>query len=119
MRNRFILIAAAAFLAPAAVLADPAVLEFRGAGICNASAAVALDERRLLVGDDEKRWLSMFDMTDRSLIQQIGFDFPGLTGEADVEGATVLQDQVIWITSHGRDGHGAKQASRQMLFASH
>jgi hypothetical protein len=28
--------------------------EYSGAGICNASAAAAIDEKRITVGDDEK-----------------------------------------------------------------
>jgi len=29
-------------------------------GICDASAAIALDENRIIVGDDEKPWLSIY-----------------------------------------------------------
>ena len=39
--------------------------------------------------------------------------------EADIEGTTILRGQVIWITSHGRDGKGRVRESRRMLFVSH
>jgi hypothetical protein len=46
----------------AMALAQPETIEFRGAGACNASAAVALDEHRVIVGDDEQPWLFTFDV---------------------------------------------------------
>jgi len=103
----------------AMALAQPETIEFRGAGACNASAAVALDERRVIVGDDEQPWLSTFDVTTHALLEKKMIPFLEGGREADIEGATILRGQVIWITSHGRDGKGRVQESRRMLFASH
>src|SRR4051812_5042564 len=112
-------LALAASLLATTALSQTPVLEFHGAGVCNASAAVALDERRIIVGDDEQPWLSTFDVETQMLLGKTTAEFLKAGGEADIEGATILQGQVIWITSHGRDGKGRVQESRQMLFGSH
>jgi hypothetical protein len=95
--------------------AQPSILEFSGAGICNASAAIAIDENRIMVGDDEKSVLPIFDLPGLRFLDTT--DFGG--GEADVEGGTILQGRVIWITSHGRNSSGKVRPDRQRLFASH
>jgi hypothetical protein len=106
-------------VASATALSQPEMIEFRGAGTCNASAAVALDERRVIVGDDEQPWLATFDVTTHALLETTSIPFLLGDGEADIEGATILRGQVIWITSHGRDGKGRVRESRRMLFGSH
>ncbi len=92
----------------------PQLLEFKG--ICNASAAVALDEQRIVVGDDEQSWLSVHDLKGGDPLEKV--QLPD-SGEADVEGATVLKGRVVWITSHGRNKKGKPEAGRYRLFASH
>jgi hypothetical protein len=41
--------------------APPNVIEFEG--ICDASAAVALDGKHIIVGDDELPWLSVYEIS--------------------------------------------------------
>ena len=36
-------------------------------GICDASAAVAIDEKTIIVGDDEQPWLSIYDLRNQNL----------------------------------------------------
>ena len=97
------------------VSAQPNILEFVGAGICNASAAIAIDENRIMVGDDEKSLLPIFELPSLRFLEST--DFGG--GEADLEGGAILQGRVIWIASHGRNSNGKVRPDRQKLFASH
>jgi hypothetical protein len=104
--------------------ASHSVLEFQG--ICDASAAVALDSRHIIVGDDELPWLSVYEMGSSRLQKKI--PLPGQpTGqgdsdnppEADIEAATILGDQIVWISSHGRNKKGKIREDRMQLFGSH
>jgi hypothetical protein len=106
-------------LASVAAFSQPPTIEFRGAGTCDASAAVALDERRIVVGDDEQPWLATFDVTTRALLGTTMIKFQKGSNEADIEGVTILRGRVTWITSHGRDGKGRVRKNRQLLFSSH
>jgi hypothetical protein len=91
-------------------------------GIANASAAVALDDRYFVVGDDEKRFLFVYrfdpgEWDHRQELKDIlGLD-KELKTEADIEGAARIGDTVFWIGSHGTDGSGNQAPDRQMLFA--
>jgi hypothetical protein len=119
MRNWLAVTALAALLSPATVAAQSGVLEFHGAGVCNASAAVALNEGQIIVADDERPWLSTFDTSTQTLLGKTPVGFLEAAGEADIEGATILQGRVVWISSHGRDSKGRVQQGRQVLFGSH
>lgn len=103
------------YLVCGSVAAQPDMLEFEGAGICNASAAIAIDENRIMVGDDEKSVLPIFELPGPRFRESTDFD----GGEADLEGGTILQGRVIWISSHGRNSNGKVRPDRQRLFASH
>jgi hypothetical protein len=115
MRGAWIVAALMFCLVCGTVSAQPNILEFVGAGICNASEAIAIDENRIMVGDDEKSLLPIFELPNLKFLEST--DFGG--GEADVEGGTILQGRVIWITSHGRNSSGKVRPDRQKLFASH
>lgn len=101
----------------AARAAPPDVVRFLG--VCDASAAIALDATRIIVGDDEKPWLSIYDLAGGTALSTI--DLPHISGggEADIEGAAVLGDRIVWISSNGRDKGGNVEAGRYQLFASH
>ena len=96
-------------------------------GICDASAAVAIDEKTIIVGDDERQWLSIYDLPTQRLLDKI--PLPSLSGddgaetdgghEADIEGATIFKGRIVWITSHGRNRKGKVRPDRYRLFASH
>ena len=83
-------------------------------GICDASAAVAIDEKTIIVGDDERQWLSIYDLRTQELLEKIplpfhsGDDSGESEGrrEADIEGATIFKGRIVWITSHGRNKSG-------------
>lgn len=97
--------------------APPDVLRF--AGTCDASAAIALDAKRIVVGDDEKPSLSIYGLDGGERLAKIAL--PHLTGggEADIEGAAIFGDRIVWISSNGRNGDGDVKAERFQLFASH
>jgi len=96
-------------------------------GICDASAAVAIDEKTIIVGDDERQWLSIYDLRTQELLEKIplpfhsGDDSGESEGrrEADIEGATIFKGRIVWITSHGRNKSGKVRPDRYRLFASH
>ena len=96
-------------------------------GICDASAAVAIDEKTIIVGDDERQWLSIYDLRTQQLLDKIPLPFhsgddSGETDgrrEADIEGATIFKGRIVWITSHGRNKSGKVRPDRYRLFASH
>ena len=110
-----------------ALAQDGAVLEFHGA--CDASAAIALDENRIIVGDDENPWLSIYRLDDRRLEDRIVLPFglaapvaPGREAaavELDIEAATILNGRILWATSHARNKSGKARPDRAQLFASH
>ncbi|MCW5738192.1 MAG: DUF3616 domain-containing protein [Enhydrobacter sp.] len=108
-------------LASTVAAAQGKLLEFRG--ICDASGAVALDENRIVVGDDEKAFLSIYRLDDQSREPPIQLP-AAIAGsdakaEADIEAATIFQGRIVWITSHGRDKNGEVERDRSQLFASH
>ncbi|NLE39108.1 MAG: DUF3616 domain-containing protein [Pirellulaceae bacterium] len=94
-------------------------------GMCDASAAVALDDATFVVADDEKNVFSVY-RADRPgpPLETIRWDEPLAIDpdndehpEADVEGAAVLGDRIFWITSHGRNRDGKWRANRHRFFA--
>ena len=106
--------------------ADAQMLTFPG--ICDASAAIAVDDRTIIVGDDEKPWLSVYDLRTLQLNTKLPLPFGGATAansdpddapEADIEGATIFSGRIVWISSHGRNSKGKVKPDRFQLFASH
>ena len=101
---------------------QPEMLLFNG--ICDASAGVALDESRIIVGDDEKPWLSIYRLAGGDSDARMPLPHGPASAdnggpEADLEGATVLNGRIVWITSNGRDKDGEVHRERFQLFASH
>lgn len=106
-----------ALAAPALAAAQPGAT-YRGP--CDASAAVALDADHYAVANDENNIISIYRRGENASIGGLDVrEFLGIRkrDEADVEGATTIGNRVYWITSHGRDGKGRAQPSRQRLFA--
>jgi hypothetical protein len=110
----------------AAAAAPPEMVVFNG--ICDASAGVALDESRIVVGDDEKPWLSVYRLEGGDSDARIPLPQAAGAGsavaaedapEADLEGATVLGGRIVWISSNGRNKNGKVRPERFQLFASH
>jgi Protein of unknown function (DUF3616) len=100
------------------------VIEFQG--ICDASGAVALDGGHIIVGDDELPWLSVYQIVGGRLQKKISLPAQSASQrdaddrpEADIEAATVFGDQIVWISSHGRNKNGKVREDRWQLFSSH
>jgi len=118
-------VAAWSILAGFSTAAEPSPqLATRYAGMCDASAAVVLDERHFLVADDEVNSFRIYS-TDAAgpEVQAIPWDaFLNASGtfkhsEADIEGGTRLGDTLFWVTSHGRNQDGKWRPNRHHFFA--
>jgi hypothetical protein len=102
--------------------AAPEVTNYRG--ICEASAAVALDAHRFIVADDEHNVLSIYrvgvpkrentvDLTAYLDTTTKG----GKVKKSDIEGAARVKNRIYWIASHSRDKKGHPEESRLRFFA--
>ena len=91
-------------------------------GMCNASAAVALDDRHFAMADDEENIIRIYH-ADRPGAPVGQFDAaPHLnlarkSPETDIEGAARIGDVVFWITSHSRNKNAKSRPNRLRLFA--
>ena len=89
----------------------------------DASAAVALDSERFIMADDEDNILRVYNWnlpssdpnTETDVSSAIAID--PCKPEADIEGATLYNNRVFWITSHGRSRYGDYWPSRYRFFA--
>jgi len=86
-------------------------------GMCDASAAVALDDVHFVVADDEDNTLRVY----RRRVPQPVATVPlakalGTTKESDLEGAARIGDAIYWISSHARNARGDVRADRYRLF---
>jgi hypothetical protein len=93
--------------------------------MCHASAAVAIDSVRFLVGDDEENVLRLYRRDKPGAPQQrfaLRELYPGVIEdgedlETDIEGAAMLGDRLFWIGSHGTSRKGHSRPARHRLFA--
>jgi len=89
----------------------------------DASAAVALDEQRFIMADDEFNLLQVYYWNMPGSDPNVETDpnwaltIDPLHPEADIEGATWFNGRVFWITSHGRSRDGDYWQSRYNFFA--
>ena len=97
-------------------------LLFKGA--CDASGAVALDDVRFAVADDEDNSLRVYDaqhagapLTASDLSAALGLVGREHSNEADLEAGTRVGDVALWLTSHGRSSQGEREPSRMRFFA--
>lgn len=105
------------------------IITYRGA--CDGSAAVALDQDRFAVADDDSNVLNLYRTGREAAVLERNLDQfldtpkkkkPGPDGkpvfkEADIEGAARIGDRIYWIGSHGRDSDGKAEPGRSRLFA--
>lgn len=108
----------AACTTPAVGLGEPLVFT----GMCDGSAAVALDADLFVAASDEDNILRFYRQSQPGKPVQTYNLNQHLAGrkkspEADLEGAARLGQRVFWITSHGRDSAGELAPSRCRLFA--
>ena len=91
-------------------------------GMCDASAAVALNNELFAVANDEDNSLRIYNAAKGGL-PVASQDLSGLLKvdrkkpETDLEGACWSGDSIYWISSHGRNRYGKFRASRHRFFA--
>ncbi|HEY6078088.1 MAG TPA: DUF3616 domain-containing protein [Polyangiaceae bacterium] len=100
--------------------------------MCDASAAVPIDQRTFIVADDEDNVLRAYDVERPgpplwSVDVSSGIGVSGKPGkpgkpvkappEADIEAATRLGELAFWMTSHGRNSKAKLKPERLKLFA--
>jgi Protein of unknown function (DUF3616) len=94
-------------------LADPVAFDYRG--MCDASAAVALDADHFVVADDETNTLFIYRRGEPKWVHEVDLteelDAPP-DKEVDLEAAARIGDRIYWIASHGKD-----QKRRRRFFA--
>ncbi len=87
-------------------------------GICEASAAVALDESHFVVASDETNTLQIYRRGIAKPVQALKFkSFLG-SETSDIEAAARIGDKVYWISSFSRPTGGGNAGGRSVLFAS-
>jgi Protein of unknown function (DUF3616) len=92
------------------------------AGMCDASAAVAVGENLFVVANDEDNVLRVY-RSDRAGGPVAAFVMDAFLGvesehpEADIEGAARVGDRIYWIASHGRNKDAKKRPNRRRFFA--
>lgn len=97
--------------------------EFKHFGACDASGSVALfDTNYLVVANDEDNILRVYDSTSSGKpIESIDignyFTNNPKNKEADIEAATILNGNIYWITSHGRNKNAKERPERHNFFA--
>lgn len=85
------------------------------------SAAAAVDRDMFVAADDENNILKVYKIKQARPI--LSYDLTGFLGiqpehpEADIEGATTVNDRIYWITSHGRSQDGKIRPNRCRFFA--
>ena len=99
---------------------NPSAAMERYDGMCEASAAVALDSQHFIVGDDESNALNVHRI-GQSAPARPAVDLAAFleTGDkaSDIEGATRIGDTIYWLSSHSRTSAGKARSWRRRLFA--
>jgi hypothetical protein len=103
-------------LPPAARAADTYV------GMCDASAAAALDDAHFAAASDEDNRIHIFRNTApglplRSIDLGAFLELDRKSPEMDLEAATRVGEEVYWISSHARDKDGGLRPNRHRFFA--
>jgi hypothetical protein len=91
-------------------------------GMCDASAAAALDNQRFVVANDEDNLLRIYDRDRggppiRSIDLSAFLQADRRSPESDLEGAARVGNRIYWITSHGRNQNGSRRPGRERFFA--
>ena len=90
-------------------------------GMCDASAAAAIDAQLFVVADDEENLLRVYRRSGGDPIMEV--DLRAYLGsrkggdEADLEAAAPIGDLIFWIGSHGRNAKGKESPLRRRFFA--
>src|SRR5215204_1179820 len=119
----FLCIPLVALVAACGDSTPPAPASIVFTGMCDASAAAAVDAQRFIVADDDDNTLRVYSRSGGAALSEYDLSaFLGNQGkkkpkEADLEAAAQLGDHVFWIASHGRNSKGKEAPERQRLFA--
>ncbi|NML62476.1 DUF3616 domain-containing protein [Massilia sp. RP-1-19] len=89
-------------------------------GMCDASAAAALDEHHFVVANDERNQLKVYRRGTPDPVDVV--DLAPFLGtkphkESDLEGAAAIGNRIYWISSHGRNSKGEERERRYRFFA--
>ena len=85
---------------------------FRYDGVCEASAAVALDDTRFVVASDDLEVLTVYRRGEAAPVATVP-----LADVSDIEAAARIGDTVFWLTSHSLNRQGEDKKKRKQLFA--
>src|SRR5262249_32234257 len=89
--------------------------------MCDASAAAPISADMFIVASDEDNVLRVYRRGEPNVVHPFPLDeflVPDPDEpEADIEGATRIDDQIYWITSHGQNKNGKDRPSRHRIFA--
>jgi hypothetical protein len=106
------------------VVARSAPMEIKYEGMCEASAAAALDAENFVVADDEYNVLSLYRIGVPKRLGVVDISAyldtataGGTPKKSDIEGAARIDDRIYWIASHSRDKKGNLEPSRFRFFA--
>lgn len=107
-----------AMVAGLLLLAAVAQAQTRYEGLCDASAAVALDARHFVVADDEHNRLTVYRRGEPKAVRDVDLgNFLKADKESDLEGAARVGDRIYWIGSHARNSAGKARPDRHRFFA--
>lgn len=121
-RMRFLGIIGAALLVAACIpaAARDRLSAFEYFGICDASAAIALEKGVFLVANDEDNSLRVYRRGEPKVAQaplDIDLKVDPKKPEVDIEGAARTGDTIYWTASHSQSKDGELRTSRHRLFA--
>lgn len=85
-------------------------------GVCDASAAIAVDNEHFIVANDEDSIFHLYNGTESAKFLESDSIFTE-SGEIDIEGAAQIEDRIYWIASHSRNSAAEEQPSRHKFFA--
>lgn len=123
MKRWYLATGAALCLFAATTMANSLPDEATFFGMCDASAAAAIDDEHFIVADDEDNVLRVFSrkggkaLSEHDLSEFLGNKGKKKPKEADLEGGAQIGSRTFWITSHGRNSKGKETPERQRLFA--
>lgn len=89
-------------------------------GSSDASTAIALDNRYMVVGDDEANVLRVYDRAGGEAVAEWDYVANGpllTTGELDLEASTRIGDTLYFTGSHSNKKDGTEANNREFLFA--
>jgi hypothetical protein len=102
---------------PGALTASQPTTPVSYKGLCEASAAVYIDQDHFVVASDETNILRLYARNDAS--NGIALDLQTATGfdKSDIEAAARSENTVYWISSHSLNSSGEDKKKRKIFFA--